>query len=495
MTGSNSQCVLSAILRKDLEAFIAKVFATVSPGDSYKRNWHIGAVAYELERCWRGETTRLLINQPPRSLKSICSSVAFVAWALGHDPKKRFICVSYSQDLAVELNRQFRAVVQSDWYRRLFPNTCFAKSTADECTTTKGGGRIATSIGGTLTGRGADIIIIDDPLKAEDAQSDIARKAVIDWFSSTLITRLNNKDSGAIIIVMQRLHEEDLCGHVLAEGDWCHLNLPAIAIEDQKIRVGPNLHNIYHRQQGDILHPDHESTASLERTKAEIGSMAFSAQYQQEPIPRDGNLVKREWFQKYQGTPWKEKSAQIVQSWDVAGTTTERSDYSVCTTWAIVGKSYYLIDVWRGRLETPNLRRKIIDLQRMHGARTVLIEKSGLGLSLYQDLRQDSPPDFPNPIGISPTTDKVNRMSMQSARIEGGQVYLPEEAPWLAGYLNELLGFPHAKHDDQVDSTSQFLNWAVNRNRLDPLAGCGGFLICEDGRRIGDTGDDDAIYD
>lgn len=478
--GFDDAQVLSAILREDLDFFVQKVFETVSPGDTFSPNWHIGAIAYELERCWRGDNTRLVINQPPRSLKSICSSVAFVAWALGHDPKKRFICVSYSQDLANDLSRQFRAVVKSDWYRRLFPNTRFAKETVDECMTTKGGGRVATSIGGTLTGRGADIIIIDDPLKAEDAQSETARKAVTDWFSSTLITRLNNKERGAIIIVMQRLHEGDLCGYILAEGGWYHLNLPAIATEDQKVRYGWGKHNVWERHVGDLLHPDRESLASLQRMKSEIGSMAFSAQYQQEPVPRDGNLVKREWFRWYKLSDRPSAKGMITQSWDVAGTVTERSDYSVCTTWTAVGKSYYLVDVWRGRLELPNLRRQIIRQQQRYGANTVLIEKAGLGLSLYQDLRQDAPPGFPNPIGIQPTTDKINRLAIQSTRIESGHVYLPEDAPWLADYLKEILGFPNAKHDDQVDSTSQFLEWVWRRQRSSGPSGIGNELIVGD---------------
>ena len=162
---------LDATLRSDLSLFVRKVFATVSPNDAFKPNWHIEAIAHELTRCHAGENRRLLITQPPRSLKSICASVAFPAWALGHDPTQRFLCVSYSEGLANEFTRQFRLVTESEWYRRVFPGMRLKTETRTEAITTRGGGRAALSVGGSITGRGADFIIIDDPLKAEDGAS------------------------------------------------------------------------------------------------------------------------------------------------------------------------------------------------------------------------------------------------------------------------------------------------------------------------------------
>ena len=218
MTGVSDQALLAAILRQDLGAFVAKVFQTVSPGDLYLHNWHIDAIVYALLQVHAGYTRRLIITQPPRSLKSICASVGFVAWSLGHDPSKRFACVSYSQELAATFARQFRVVVLSDWYRALFPNVRLAKDTETECVTTKGGGRITIPVGGSFTGRGADIIIVDDPMKAGDAQSETARRTVNDWYGTTLLSRLDDKEKGAIILVMQRLHEDDLAGKLLREG-------------------------------------------------------------------------------------------------------------------------------------------------------------------------------------------------------------------------------------------------------------------------------------
>src|SRR3984893_6434425 len=209
-TQINERAVVAALLRNELRYFVWKCFQTILPGDRYESNWHIDAIVYQLLQVQAGETTRLLINQPPRSLKSICVSVAYVAWLLGHDPTRRIIVVSYSNELAAELHRQFRMVVEAPWSRALSPAMCPAKDTGTELVTTAGGSRYATSVGGTLTGRGGDLIVIDDPLKAEEAMSETARKRVIDWFTGDLITRPNNKERGAIVVVMQRLHEDDL---------------------------------------------------------------------------------------------------------------------------------------------------------------------------------------------------------------------------------------------------------------------------------------------
>ena len=195
--------LLGAVLRTDLASFVRKVFATVSPGARYCHNWHIDAIVYQLMRVHTGQSRRLLISQPPRSLKSICVSIAYVAWVLGHDPTRRVIVVSYSADFAAELHRQFRMVINLAWYAALFPKVKWAKDTGLEIVTTLGGGRYATSVGGTLTGRGADLIILDDPLNANEAYSEAARKRVIDWYGGTLVSRLNDKATGSIIGVMQ----------------------------------------------------------------------------------------------------------------------------------------------------------------------------------------------------------------------------------------------------------------------------------------------------
>jgi len=356
--------VLRAILRGELPFFIRKVFATISPGETYLHNWHVDAIAHQLMRAHTGEGGALVFNQPPRSLKSICVSVAYVAWLLGHDPTRRVIVASYSGDFAAELHRQFRMVAGSEWYAALFPTLRWAKETGLELITTQGGSRYATSVGGTLTGRGADLIIVDDPLNANEVYSEPARKRVIDWYGGALVSRLNDKQTGAIVAVMQRLHEDDLAGHLLRQGGWDHLDMPAIALDDEIIELG---HEKSHaRRSGDVLHPERESREALGAIKAEVGSLLFSAQYQQRPVPVEGNLIRRSWFLAYDNLPASPSRTRVVQSWDVAMMTGGQNDYSACTTWLTHKNDAYLLHVYRGRLEYPELRRKVIGLAAEH---------------------------------------------------------------------------------------------------------------------------------
>ncbi len=248
----NQHAALAALLRSDLRFFIWKSFQTILPGTPYLPNWHVAAIVHQLMRVQAGDTSRLLINLPPRSLKSLCVSVAYVAWLLGHDPTRRVIVVSYSNELAAELHRQFRMIIDAPWYRATFPAMRPAKDSGAELVTTAGGSRYATSVGGTLTGRGADLIIVDDPLKAEEAMSEPARRRVIDWYAGTLVSRLNDKENGPIVVVMQRLHEDDLAGHLLGRSGWQHLDLPAKAVEDSVIPIGPGKQII--RRAGELLH-------------------------------------------------------------------------------------------------------------------------------------------------------------------------------------------------------------------------------------------------
>ena len=254
---SQDRALLDAICRTDFASFVQRSFHSLRPGTAFFPNYHIDAVTFHLDQMRLGKIRRQIINMPPRSLKSIITSVAFPAYVLGHDPTKSLIVVSYGSDLAVKFANDFRAVVNSPWYRRLFPAMRISqvKNTQFEVCTTRGGFRLATSIEGTLTGRGGDIIIIDDPLKPIDALSDAKRDHVNQWYSNSLVSRLDDKQSGAIVLVMQRLHVDDLTGSLLpGSGDWVHLNLPAIAEQDERIQIGPDRYHL--RRAGEPLHPD-----------------------------------------------------------------------------------------------------------------------------------------------------------------------------------------------------------------------------------------------
>jgi predicted phage terminase large subunit-like protein len=453
--------LLYAILRSDLAAFIRKAFGTVNPDKTYLHNWHIEAIAHLLMQMLAGDRRRVIFNQPPRSLKSICISVAFVAWALGRDPSLRIVVVSYSNEFAAELHRQFRLIVESPWYRLLFPNMRVAKDTGYEFITTAGGGRLATSVGGTFTGRGADFVIIDDPQKEDEAMSEVARKRVIEWFTATLLSRLNDKARTPIAVIQQRLHEDDLSGFLTRQGGWQHLKLSAIATAQEVIEIDDG--RVHAREEGEPLHATRESLETLAQLKRDKGSLLFSAHYQQEPVPIEGNLIKREWFKFFDQAPARAIGVQAVQSWDIATTVGDKNDYSVCLTFLTMGGDYYLIDVWRGRLQYPDLRRKVTALAKEHKTHSIIIEEAGPGQQLLQDLKYQTPVGMTRPIGMKPEGSKVDRMVAQTAKVEAGHVHLPKDAPWISDFLNEVLAFPNGRHDDQVDAFSQFLAWAAIR--------------------------------
>lgn len=455
-------CVLlDHALRNDLFGFTVKCFKTVNPGTPFVETWHIEAIVHQLNRVRRGETRRLIINQPPRSLKSLTTSVALVAFMLGHDPSLKIWVVSYSEALAADLARQFRRVIESPWYKRLFPQMQALKDTGLELVTIQGGGRLALSLGGSITGRGADIIIIDDPMNADQAMSKAAREGVVSAFRGSLVSRLNDKTRGAMILVMQRLHPEDLTGVLLEDGGWEHLCLPAAAAERMIVPLGHGQLHVFER--GDLLQPLREDQDVLKRIKADLGSFAYSAQYLQCPVPLEGNLIKAEWIRTYDCLPGHDADGQKVQSWDTAQKPGIDHDYSVCTTWQRKGSNFYLIDVLRVRCDFPTLARMVCEHAERFGAHVVLIEDAGSGIGLIQMLNDRR--GRVRAIGITPKGDKQTRMAMLSPMIEAGQMLLPKSAPWRDEYVAELLAFPRGRHDDQVDSTSQFLGWAKEQSR------------------------------
>ena len=466
------QRVLDAAMRKDFSSFLQKTFQITNPGRVYLHNWHIEALAWHLQQCAKGKIKRLIITVPPRSGKSLAASVAFPAWLLGLNPSWRIICVSYSSELARKHSIDARAVMESEFYRRIFPGTQISldKNTELEFMTTARGFRLATSVDGTLTGRGGDIIIIDDPMKPADAMSDAVRERINSTYDNTLFSRLDSKVDGIIVVVMQRLHPDDLVGHVLTNDDWTVLNMPAIFDVDETFEVGPG--SFYRAKAGEVLHPAREPLGALERIKKLQGTYAFSAQYLQQPLPAGGNIVKPAWFKTYDALPPSEGYDQIVQSWDTASKAGELNDFSVCTTWRIHENNAYLIDVQRDRLDYPSLRQRVIEVAADHKPISILIEDTGSGTSLLQDLEKSGL----NCIGVKPESDKTTRLSTVSATIEAGRVYLPKEALWLGDFLAEMMQFPHGRFDDQVDSVSQFLNWMRERDlyRVDGgIAGIG----------------------
>jgi predicted phage terminase large subunit-like protein len=407
-----------------------------------------------LERVERGEITRLLILMPPRHLKSHTVSVAFTAWALGRNPARQVSAASYGADLAETFGADVRRLFEASWHRAVFPGLHLdkRKANAHEMRTTENGVRLAPSVGGPFTGKGCEFLIFDDPMKAEDASSQKERDRVWDWFTGTAMTRLNDPKNGAIVVVAQRLHEDDLPGRLIPTGDWEVLELPAIETRDRKVPLGDDV--VWARTPGKVLLPEHMGRPELDRIRRQMGSATFEAQYQQAPSPAGGNIIRPEWFRSYQGVPRRSDYEAVLQSWDTAAVPGESNDYSVCTTWGLIGNHIDLLDVHRRQYLYPDLLRVAIDLRRKWKPNLVVIEKATTGLSLKPDLVRKGVTEAR---WLPPEKGKVERAVAQSEKLASGQVRLPVVTPWKEGFVAEAGGFPNAKYDDQVDSMSQAL--------------------------------------
>jgi predicted phage terminase large subunit-like protein len=446
---------VDAVVRNSFGAFCYRAFQVLNPAQRLIPNWHIDVVCYAIEQMAMGERERrLVLNQPPRTLKSLIVSVCFPAWTLGRDPGARVICASYSEDLAHKFSRDCRALMESSFYKRVFPRTRLnpKKNTETEFETTRRGYRLATSVGGTLTGRGGTILIIDDPTKANDANSEVALTGADEWFHNTALSRLDSADS-LVIVTMQRLHQRDLSG-ILIEKGWPALELSAIATEPRSYLIGKN--ETYYRPAGELLQPERDTQETIASIKRDVGSRVWAAQYQQNPTPAEGNLIRAAWLARYDFAPGTRGFQRVVLACDPAGKAGIRNDYTAITICGFDKNEVHLLHVARGHWTVVLMRDRIKALARDWKVDLVLIEDTSSGMGLIQMLREEQ---SLNLIGRQPKGDKLTRMLRHEGRFEAGNILLPKEAPWLADFENELLAFPSGRYDDQVDALLLFLDW------------------------------------
>ncbi|MGE4043336.1 MAG: phage terminase large subunit [Acetobacteraceae bacterium] len=436
--------------------FFTRYFFKELNGKKFQVNSHHHAIVDALRKVEAGEYPNLVINLPPRYGKTEIVVKMWIAQTIARNARAKFIHVSYSDELALDNSSEAKEIIKSPQFQKLWPTPINESADAKKLwKTSAGGGVKAGAAGGPITGFGAGdldyepgkpfagAIISDDPLKPDDAESKVKRDKVNKRFSGTLKSRRNSRYT-PIVLVMQRLHEMDPAGYAL-EGNlglpFVHLKIQAL--QDDDTALWPTMHTA-------------EELVQM-RTSDRY---TFAGQYQQEPTPLEGGIFRLAWFKRY-GRPLKEYD-RIVQSWDTAYKPAQHNDPSVCTTWGITGNAYHLLDVWQGRVEYPELKHTALNLAEKWMPGAVLIEDKASGQALIQDLRASSTLPV---IAIMPLADKQTRARAQADSVEAGLVYLPETAPWLLDYEQELTRFPNATHDDRVDSTSQFLAWIKSKQQ------------------------------
>ncbi|MEW6096249.1 MAG: phage terminase large subunit [bacterium] len=449
---------------RHLNRFFRSAWDVLEPGTKYLHNWHIDLICEYLEAIKEGQIKRLIINIPFRYGKSLLVSISFPAWMWIHRPESRWFFTSYAQDLATDLSLKRRRLINSQWYQWRWGEK--VRIVTDQNVKTwfendKTGSMTATGAGGSITGRGGNFLVVDDPLKTEDAMSGLKRKAINDWFDQTFYTRLNDRKQDSIIIIMHRLHQEDLTGHLLQkrledEYQYQLLSLPLIAEKKTIIEFPISKRQII-REEGDILFPAKDNIAEIADKKESLGSQGFHAQCQQNPRVPGGNMVKREWWQYYKELP---NYTMKYQSWDTAIKKGEENAYTVCITMVTTNTGYYITDVWRKKVEAPELKKATQQLYDRESPNVVIVEDKASGQGLIQEILRETKIPIK---GIQVEADKISRLNAQIPTIEVGKVYLPENIPWVIDFIDEFAEAPVGKYWDQIDAFTQLLAYIKAR--------------------------------
>lgn len=494
---------LKKAAEEDLVEFVRQAWKTIEPGAPYVHGWHIDAIAMHLEAVsgleTSGDINRLLINVPPGMMKSLLTSVFWPAWLWGprNMPHLRFLCASHSQSLAIRDSTKMRRLIQSEWYQERWGDRVVL--TGDQNAKTKfentaTGFREAVA-SGSITGSRGDIVIIDDPHSVESAASDAMRETTKEWFLEAVPTRLNNPSQSAIVVIMQRLHEEDISGIILDKQlGYEHLCLPMEF--EPTLRCETSIGFIDPRKRdGDLLFPQRFPEEVVERDKAVLGPYATAGQFQQQPTPRGGGIIKSDWWQLWD-QPAYPPFDYIVASVDTAYTTKQENDPSAMTVWGvwsggenkaiptrqITRNGEMLFDLerqytqdhpkvmmiygWTERLELHDLVEKVRETMVDYGVDNLLIENKASGYSVAQEIRRMySHEDFGVQLIDPKGLDKVARLYAIQHLFSEGLIYAPNR-PWADKVIHQTSQFPKGKHDDLVDTVSMALSFLRKNNML-----------------------------
>lgn len=467
---------------RSLPEFIKQAWPVVEPGVRYLHNWHIDAICDHLAAVDAGEITRLLINIPPRYMKSICVSVMWPVWSWIKRPSLRWMFASYNQNLSTQHSVDRRTIIQSDWYQRAWGR--LIQLTGDQNVKTEymnssRGVMFATSIDGTSTGKGGNRLVLDDPHDPKKAESDIQRERTITTIERKLSTRLNDKKKDAIVIVMQRVHEKDASAHALKQGGYVHLCLDGVAETKTIIQMGGRSPVV--REVGDFLWPEREGAKEIEQAKVQLGPYGFACQYQQRPAPLGGGRFKSAWFKYYKSTSefyalyghdGISKTVKIddcdrFATVDPAGLEKDQGGkpcYTVIQIWDITPQhNMILVHESREQMEIPDSAEKCVELCRRYDVPWIGVEQAGLGLGVVQTIRKRGVTVRPIPTKGS----KEARSEIAEIRTSAGMVYFPHGAPFMFDLESELTKFPNSEYKDQVDAFAHAAIW-VQKSRGAP---------------------------
>ena len=446
--------------RRSFYKFSLEAFKVLHNGDSMVENWHIeyvcNKVQSKVQKVLDGEVRdkHLIINVPPRTLKSELVNVFLSVWIWINDDSKKFISTSYASRLSTKHSKNARRIITSDWFKQHYPHIQITQgeNTQTEFTTPNGGNRYSTSTGGVVTGIGGDVIVIDDPQDPEEARSDKKRESANEYFTQTLSPRLDDPEVGLFIIIMQRLHELDLTGYLLETEpeEWEHICLPAELTDNV---IPSDLKDFYEENK---LFPQRLTEKVLNAFKKRLGSYGYAGQMLQLPSPAEGGMLKRDWFEVINELPKDKNDNPIQLSWnfflDTAYTDKTYNDATSMLAAAYHEEKVYIRNVEAVRLEFPELVKKIQEFVHANGYTNrsrIHIEPKASGKSIVQQLKRNT--------GLNviedkpPTQDKVSRVNSISPIIEAGRVKLLN-GRYIDSFLNECAAFPNATHDDQVDT-------------------------------------------
>lgn len=476
---------LQAILATDQIAFTEQCFNTVSPGSQYMDNWHIHCIVEHLQAVERGEISRLIINMPPRCMKSITVSIAWPAWLMGRRPETQIIVASFGQSLSSKLSVDTRLIMESDWYREIFPYTVIAadQNEKSKFQTTKRGHRIATSVGGTITGEGGDYLILDDPIKPDESPSQTIRETTNNWISQTFLSRFNDRRKGKAVLVMQRLHENDPTAYLSANDGWHKLILPGYFEKSTTISIGERTWEL---QENDYLHEERMGPKEMDEALADLGMYGFCGQILQRPSPDGGGEFKAAWLQFYDNysKTFSAMGMNIYILYDPANQKKNKQrsepDY---TAIVVVGLSpdnnYYVLDLVRDRMNPTERIEKLMLMHRKWNKKggkppKVVCEQYGMMTdSFYLKRRQDESNYRFKVIEVGGSMKKEDRIRKLIPIFESERLMLPRKILYdtvdgksvelVKAFIDEeLTVFPVGKHDDIIDALARILDPGVN---------------------------------